>query len=142
MTRRLRALRWLLGGTLIAAGASKLVGTGGPRLAPILFAGAPPGVGRALIAAEAALPAVEILTGIATACAAGRLVRHVAAVALAAAFGAAGVLLPPGVRCDCLGVLGGFESRGVHVTVAGVLLVAAAALWIADHRAARNAANP
>jgi hypothetical protein len=136
------ALRWAVGGLLVAAGAGKLASADAARLAPVLLGNATGMVVRFLDAAEHALPGIELVTGLATVLGVGRGARHLLATGLAVAFATAGALLPAGVRCGCLGVLGGFESRTGHVAASGALLALAIGLWAAERSAAARGAGP
>lgn len=129
-----KVLRVLVGVTLAAAGAGKLLDPGGPRIGPVLIGAASGPVALAAAVVEDALPWVEVLTGVAVLTGAGRVARHVLAALLGGAFLAVALAIPEGVRCGCFGAFGEFESRAAHATAAGALTLAAAALFALESK--------
>jgi hypothetical protein len=134
-------LRALVGAALLAAGAGKLLAPEGVRVAPVLLGSASGPSMLASTVVEDALPALEILAGLAIWTGIGRLARDLIAVILGAIFVAAALLVPEGVRCGCLGVFGGFEGRAAHVAASSGILAAATLLLALEIRAERRSAR-
>ena len=115
MIWKLRLARVLLGLSLIAAGLGKHLADHAVRLAPVIVGGASGPVMLASTVVEDAVPALEIVTGIAFVAGIGWMSRTLLGLSLGTSFLLVALLMPPGVRCACMGIFGGFESRAAHI---------------------------
>jgi hypothetical protein len=144
----MRRLTWTLvvrlavGGVFTAAALGKLLDTSSGFVTPQLLGPAHP-LFAPFLALERVLPWLELLVAASLAAGCGVLAAAATGAALSAVFVAFAVALPPGARCHCFGLLGGFGTRAAHASVTVALLVANLAVaWGAwrGTRARRSAA--
>jgi hypothetical protein len=133
-----RAIRAALGAVFVAAGAGKLLAPDAGRIGPVLLGATSGPLAIAASAAEEAVPWLELLAGTATWIAAGRTLRHLLALALAALFVGVAVAMPEGVRCGCFGALLDLEDRRAHVAIAGGVALAVGALFALERKSMRE----
>jgi hypothetical protein len=135
VTPATKVLRAVVGLAFVAAGAGKLLGPGKTRIAPVLLGTASGTLATAAAVVEDGLPWLEVLAGCAAWVGAGRAVRCLLGLGLAALFVLVAFALPDGVRCGCFGVLGELDGRAAHLGVAGTLGALVLALFWSEHKA-------
>lgn len=124
-------LRFSLVGLLVVAGVGKLLDARG---AGVLANAMGDGFVTRVVwnAMEMAAPWIEVATALMLLGGKARGVGAILAIALGFGFGYVAVALPDGVKCRCLGIVGGFDDRVTHVAVA-IVVVACGVVLLIEH---------